>query len=91
MEATSYPVPGGYTQMLVAMKPVGFSKTLTDEESSLLRLISDFGRDISASLDLEEVIHAVLLNVSQLIPSDLLEIKIMDFTSQRLTSYTLES
>ncbi len=90
VEATSYPVPGGYTQMLVALKPVEFSKTPTDEESSILRLISDFGRDVSASLDPEEVIHAVLLNVSQLIPSDLLEIKIMDFTSQRLTSYTLE-
>ncbi len=92
VEATSYPVPGGYAQMLVAMKPVEFSKNLseTGAGSSILRLISDFGREITASLNLDSVIHAVLLNVSQLISSDLLELKTWDVSSQRLTPFTLD-
>ena len=91
-EATSYQLPGDYAQMLVAMKPVEFSKNLseTDAGSSILRLISDFGRDVSSSLDLKDVIHAVLLNVSQLISSDLLEIKTLDSSSKKLTPYTLD-
>ena len=91
VEATSYQVPGGYAQVLVTMKPVEFSKDLSETGvgSSILRLISDFGRDVSASLDLENVLHAVLLNVSQLISSDLLEVKIWASASQDLLPYTL--
>ncbi|HEY5729626.1 MAG TPA: GAF domain-containing protein, partial [Anaerolineales bacterium] len=92
VEATSYLVPGGYAQMLLAMKPVEYSKNLseTGAGSSILHLISDFGRDVSSSLDLEDVLNAVLLNVSQLISSDLLEIKTWNPSSQSLTPFTLD-
>lgn len=92
VEATSYQLPGEYTQMLVAMKPVEFSMDLsqTGAGTSVLRLISDFGRDVSASLNLNDVLHAILLNVSQLISSDLLEIKTWDSAAQRLTPFTLD-
>lgn len=92
VEATSYQVPGGYAQMLLAMKPVEFSKNLTEPGAgtSTLRLISEFGRDVSASLDLEFVLHAVLLNVSQLISSNLLEIKTREASSERLTPFILD-
>lgn len=92
VEVTSYQIPGGHAQMLVAMKPVEFSKNLpeTDSGSPILRLISDFGRDVSSSLDLKDVLHAVLINVSQLISSDLLEIKTLDSSSQKLTPFTLD-
>ncbi|NTU54855.1 MAG: GAF domain-containing protein, partial [Anaerolineales bacterium] len=92
VEATSYPLPGGYAQMLVALKPVEFSKDLpgAGEGSSILRLLSDFGRDVSASLELEHVLHAILLNVSQLISSDLLEVKTWDPSTKRLTPFTLD-
>ncbi|MBK9926109.1 MAG: GAF domain-containing protein [Anaerolineales bacterium] len=93
VEASSYQVPGVYPQMLVAMKTVEFSKNIaeTGEGSSILRLISEFGRDVSSSLDINDVLQATLLNVSQLISSDLLEIKTWDPSSQTLTPYTLES
>jgi GAF domain-containing protein len=92
VEATSYPLPGGYTRMLVAMKPVEFSMVLsqTGEGSSILSLLSDFGRDVSASLEVDDVLHAILLNVSQLISSDLLEIKTWDSASKRLIPFTLD-
>ena len=93
VEATSYNVPGDYAQMLVAMKPVEFSMDLsqTGVGTSILRLISEFGRDVSASLDLNDVLRAILLNVSQLISSDLLEIKTWDSSAQRLNTFTLDS
>jgi GAF domain-containing protein/nitrogen-specific signal transduction histidine kinase len=92
VEATSYPLPGGYSRMLVAMKPVEFSRDLsqTGQGSSILRLLSDFGRDVSASLEVDDVLHAILLNVSQLISSDLLEIKTWDTASKSLTPFTLD-
>ncbi|NWG35393.1 MAG: GAF domain-containing protein [Chloroflexi bacterium] len=93
VEATSYLVPGGYAQMLVAMKQVEFSKDISNAGAgaSILRLISDFGRDVSASLSLTDVLRAILLNVTQLVASDLLEIKISDPASRRLTPFTLDS
>ena len=92
VEATSYQLPGDYPQMLVAMKPVEFSMDLsqTGAGTSILRLISDFGRDVSASLNLDDVLHAILLNVSQLISSDLLEIKTWDSATQKFTTFTLD-
>lgn len=92
VEATSYPLPGDYAQMFVALKPVEFSRNPPEagNESSMLRLVSDFGRDVSASLALTDVLHAVLLNVSQLISCDLLEIKIWDLSSKTLTPFILD-
>ena len=93
VETASYQVPGVYSPMLVAMRAVEFSKNVTETSggSSILRLISDFGRDISASLELNEVLRAVLLNISQLISSDILEVKVWDASSQTLIPYALES
>jgi len=93
VEATSYQVPGAYLQTLIVMKPVEIARDSGGEttgDSSILHLISDFGRDVTASLQLDTVLRAVLLNISQLIPSDLLEIKTRDPQSQQLTSYVLE-
>ena len=91
VEATSYQVPGPYAQMLVAMKAVEFSVDASEPGgSSVLRLISDFGRDLSSSLELNEVLHTALLNVSQLVSSDMLEIKIWDSSSKSFTAYTLD-
>ena len=46
--------------------------------SSILQIVSDFGKNVSASLDLEETLYAILLNVSHLVPADVLEIKLWD-------------
>ena len=93
IEVASYRVPAPYPQMLVALRVVEFSKNITDtsDGASILRLMSEFGRDVSASLDLKEVIHAILLNISQLISSDILEIKTWDSSLQALVPYVLDS
>ena len=93
IEVASYRVPASYPQMLVALRVVEFSKNITDtsDGASILRLISEFGRDISASLELTEVVHAILLNISQLISSDILEIKTWDSSLQAFVPYTLDA
>lgn len=93
LEVTSYQVPAPYPQMLVALKMVEFSKNITDASDGvpILKLISEFGRDVSASLDLKDVIRAILLNISQLISSDILEIKTWDVASQSLVPYILDT
>jgi GAF domain-containing protein len=93
VDATSYQVPGPYALMLISMRSVELSTSLQDAgaDSSILRIVSDFGRNVSASLDLEDTVYAILINVSHLVPADVLEVKIWDDVTQSLVPYTLES
>lgn len=93
IEVTSYLVPGPDLLMLVAMRNIEFSKNLAEAktDSSILQIITDFGANISASLNLEETLHAILLNVSNLVPADFLEIKIWDDMHKTLTVYVLDA
>ncbi|HLO29760.1 MAG TPA: GAF domain-containing protein [Anaerolineales bacterium] len=93
VEATSYQVPGPYPVMLVTMRSVELSTSLgeTNADASILQIISDFGKNVSASLKLEETLYAILLNTSHLVPADILEVKVLDVASQTLIPYTLES
>ncbi|HEY3474930.1 MAG TPA: GAF domain-containing protein, partial [Anaerolineales bacterium] len=93
VDATSYQVPGPYPLMLVSMRSAELSTSLNEvsPNSSILRIVSDFGKNVSASLDLEDTLYAILLNVSHLIPADVLEVKVWDEASQSLIPYTLES
>ena len=93
VEVTSYQVPGVYPLMLLTMRSVELASNLdqSSADSSLLKIISDFGIEVSASLDLEETLHSILLNVSHIVPADLLEIKTRDSSLQTLTPYVLES
>ena len=93
VEATSYQVPGPYPLMFVIMRSIELTTSLDEagSQSSILQIVSDFGRQVSASLDLEETLHSILLNVSQLVPADLVEIKVFDETAQSSTIYTLET
>ncbi len=92
VEAASYPLPGLHAQTLVTMKAVEFSKNLqeTGAHPSILRLLTDFSRDISASLALDDVLHVILLNISQLFSPDILEIKIWDLETNQQTAYILD-
>ena len=93
IEVTSYMVPGPDLLMLVAMRNIELSKNLaeTNVDSSILQLVTDFGANVSASLNLEDTLHAILLNVSHLIPADLLEVKVWDDTRKTLTTYILDA
>ncbi|HSL45754.1 MAG TPA: GAF domain-containing protein [Anaerolineales bacterium] len=93
VDATSYQVPGPYPVMLITMRSVELSTSLSETraDSSILQIISDFGKNVSASLDLEDTIYAILLNMSHLVPADVLEVKVWKEASQSLVPYTLES
>jgi len=93
VEATSYQVPGPYPMMLVIMRSVEFSSNLSEAgtSSSVLQIVSEFSRNVSASLDLESTLYALLLNVSQLVPADVIEVKVFDESKQTFTPYMLES
>ncbi|MDQ2691202.1 MAG: GAF domain-containing protein, partial [Chloroflexota bacterium] len=93
VDATSYQVPSPFPVMLLTMRPVELTSDLSDTrgDSSTLHLISDFAKHVSASLDLHETIHAILLNVSHLVPADVLELKVWEEASQSLVPYTLEA
>ena len=92
-DATSYQIPGPYPLMLISMRSVELSTSLdqASTDSSILRIMSDFGKNVSASLELEDALYAILLNVSHLIPSDVLEVKVWDEATQSLIPYTLEA
>ena len=93
VDATSYQIPGPYPLMLITMRSVELSTSLSEAgaDSSILRIVSDFGKNVSASLNLEDTLYAILLNVSHLVPADVLEIKVWDKTDKVLIPYTLES
>jgi len=93
VDATSYQIPGPYPLMLITMRSVELSTSLSEAgaDSSILRIVSDFGKNVSASLNLEDTLYAILLNVSHLVPADVLEVKVWDDSTQALIPYTLES
>jgi hypothetical protein len=93
VEATSYQIPGPFPLMLISLRNVEIAKSANQvsPDSSLLRTVSDFGRNVSASLNLEDTLYAILHNISHLIPADMLEVKVWDEASQALVPYTLES
>jgi GAF domain-containing protein len=93
VDATSYQVPGPFPVMLISMRNVELSTSIsqTGADPSILKIISDFGKNVSASLNLEDTVYAILLNMSHLVPADVLELKVWDEASQSLVPYTLES
>src|SRR6266508_340098 len=63
--ATNYQIAGPYEWMLSTMRSVELSTSLSEAgaDSSILRIVSDFGKSVSASLNLEDALYAILLNV----------------------------
>ena len=51
VDATSYQIPGPYPLMLIAMRSVELSTSLGEAgaDSSILRIVSDFGKNVSAA------------------------------------------
>ncbi len=92
IEATSYQVPGPYPLMLLTMRAVDLyaGKDKASADSSMLKVLSDFGKSVTESLELEDTLYSILLNVSHLVPADLLELKVWGASQQTLTPYTLD-
>ena len=92
VEATSYQIPGPYPLMMVTMRSVDLfaGKDQVAADSTTLKILSDFGKGVTQSLDLEETLYAILLNVSHLVPADHLELKVWDDARQSLLPYMLD-
>ena len=93
VEAASYQVSGSYQSMFILMRNAELSTTMerAGVDASILQIISDFGKNVSASLNLDDTLYAILLNVSHLVPADVVEVKIWDASHQKLMPYALES
>lgn len=92
VEATSYQVPGPYPLMFIAMRGVSLASSVDAAlpDSSMLKIISDFGRGVTESLDLDYTIYSILLHVSHLVPADVMEIKIWDALRKTFDTYALD-
>jgi len=93
-EATSYRIPGVYPLMLVTLRNLDLSPALSAGDgqvsASILRVITDFGKTVTANLNLEATLQAVLENVGRLISADVLEVKVWDDANQSLIPYRYE-
>ncbi|MEW6093206.1 MAG: GAF domain-containing protein, partial [Chloroflexota bacterium] len=90
LECKSYAVPGPVPSLLVAMnRPEITTGAGMSEDGSLtaLKILTDFDRSISVSLDFPATVQAILENVEQLVPVDALEVKLWDAEQEGLTSY----
>lgn len=93
VEAVSYQVPGPYLLMFILMRSVELSTSMEQvgADASILQIISEFGKNVSASLDLDDTLYAILSNTSHLVPADVVEVKLWDAARQQLIPYALES
>jgi GAF domain-containing protein/nitrogen-specific signal transduction histidine kinase len=93
MEVSSYEVPGVYPMMLVSFRGKDQSPALgqgSGASEEILQVVTEFSQGIAASLDLETTMQSVLENVSRLVPSDVLELKLWNAELQSLIPYRVQ-
>jgi len=93
-QAASYQIPGAYPLMLISLRALDVSPALAaqggEAAATIVKVVSEFGTSIAAGVDLDAAIRAILENVSRLIPSDALELKLWDAQEQTWTAYRLQ-
>lgn len=93
VEISSYEVPGVYPVMLISLRgkelapPLDQSNGASDE---ILRVVAEFSQGIAASLDLRTTVQSILSNVSRLVSSDVLELKLWNPDAQILVPYRFQ-
>jgi PAS domain S-box-containing protein len=94
-ELTSYQVPGNYPKMLVSLRGIELASSLMTEgaasSSTILKIISDFGQAIASSPGLEAVVHSVLQNLTRLITTDVIEMKVWDAEAKAFAIYRFQT
>ncbi|MBI3161307.1 MAG: GAF domain-containing protein, partial [Chloroflexi bacterium] len=93
VEISSYEVPGAYPMMLVSLRGKEFAPALEQSSGAseeILRMVTEFSRSIASHLDLESTLFSILDNVSRLVPSDLLELKLWNADEQELIPYRFQ-
>lgn len=86
LEITSHRVPGVSPVMMLSLRRREAFSTSADlgggSSEEILRIVSSFSQGIASSLDLQSTVTAILENVSRIVPSDLLELKLIDPATQ---------
>ncbi|MBN1304703.1 MAG: GAF domain-containing protein [Anaerolineales bacterium] len=91
IDATAFLIPGNYPLTMIILRRPEFTGTLSATQAispSILKLVTDFGQAVSANIDLEAAISAVLENVSRLVLADVMEVKVWDETKQNMEIYS---
>ncbi|RJP54704.1 MAG: GAF domain-containing protein [Anaerolineaceae bacterium] len=94
-DAASYRVPGFRPVMLLSLRSMDLGASLSGAEggqfsSSILKIVSEFGQTIPASLNLDATLGAIFQNVGRLVSADVMEIKLEDSEAQSATVYRYE-
>lgn len=93
VDAISYRIPGSVPTILMAMRQtemLNLAKTGQDSLSAgSLKTVSEFGQSIASSLSIESTVEAILINVERLVPSDFLEVKILEDSTGEFVSYRM--
>lgn len=92
VEAISYHIPGVEEGLLVSLRLPEISSSLWDTQEisgSVLRIITDFGQEVTSNLHLDATLLAVIGNIEKLVPSDVIEIKVKEEASQLFTAYRM--
>jgi GAF domain-containing protein len=92
VEIASYEVPGVYPMMLISLR--GRELPAMDQNNSVteeaLQVAAEFSQGIAASLNLESTARSILDNVSRLMPSEVLELKLWNAERQALVPYRFQ-
>jgi len=94
MEATSYQVPGVFPAVLLSLRKMEITPLAAEQEdealTSLVKVITDFGQAITASLDFERTAQAVLENLARVLSADVVELKIWQANGEAPIIYGLQ-
>lgn len=93
VEIASFEVPGTYPMMLVSLrgKEGAFGLEQGNGASNeILQLATEFSQGIATSLDLNTTVRSVLENVTRLVPSDILELKLWSEERRALIPYRFQ-
>ena len=92
VDVASYEVPGPYPMMLLSLR--GRTSLAADQTAGateeILQVAAEFSQGIAASLSLESTIRSILDNVSRLMPSEVLELKLWNTERQALVPYRFQ-
>ena len=92
VEIASYQVPGIYPLMLISLRTRDNYPAMgqnSDSTEEILKVATEFSQGIAASLNLESTVRSILDNVSRLMPSDVLDLKLWNAERKALISFRL--
>ncbi|CAG1011777.1 Alkaline phosphatase synthesis sensor protein PhoR [Anaerolineales bacterium] len=93
VEISSFEMPGAYPMILLALRGKEFGSVLEQGNGAseeILSVVTEFSQNIAANLDLKTTVQSILENVSRLVPSEMLELNLLNAESHLLASYRFQ-